>query len=137
IGDAIQEHLEMLKMSEEHPGLHRKLTRQLAKSTSAAHRLGVLRHVRKKYELSRMGWSKKDRIQIGSKMIEMLLEATPLFETALHSRGPKETVQFLQFTSETVEWLEKTHGRCELLSPIHLPMIVPPRKWRTPFSGGY
>jgi len=137
IGDAIQEHLEMLKMAKDHPGLHRKLTRQLARSTSAEHRLGVLRHVREKYALERMAWSKQERLHIGTKMIEMLLAATPLFETVKHSQGANRTTQFLQFTPDTVEWLEKTHGRCELLSPIHLPMIVPPRKWRTPFSGGY
>jgi DNA-directed RNA polymerase len=137
IGDAIQEHLEMLKMAEENPGLYRKVTRQLAKSTSAVHRLGVLRHVRSKYDLTRLGWSKRDRIMVGAKMIELLLEATPLFRLALQSEGRHHTVQYVFFTPETVEWLEKTHGRCELLSAIHLPMLVPPRKWRTPFSGGY
>lgn len=137
IGTAIQEHLEMLKMAEENPGLYRKLTRQLAKSTSAVHRLGVLRHVRAKFDLTQLSWTKRDKILVGSKMIELLLEATPLFRLVLQSQGKHHTVQFLAFTPETVEWLEKTHGRCELLSAIHLPMIVPPRRWRTPFSGGY
>jgi DNA-directed RNA polymerase len=137
IGDAIQEHLEMVAMAADHPGLHQKLTRQLARSTSSAHRIGVLRHVREKYDLERMAWSIRERIQIGSKMIELLLATTPLFALERHSRGRKDAPQYLVFTPETVEWLEKTHGRCELLSPIHLPMVAKPRKWRTPYSGGY
>ena len=137
IGDGIQEHLEMVAMARDHAGLHRKLTTQLARSTSAKHRLGVLRHVREKYDLGRMGWSVKDRIQIGSRMIDLILAATPLFERGLRSRGKQDTPQYFGFNAETMEWLEKAHGRCELLSPIHLPMIVPPRPWRTPFSGGY
>ena len=137
IGDAVQEHLEMSKMAADHPGLYRKLSEQLARSTSAKHRLGVLRHVREKYALERLGWSVKERIQIGSKLIELVLSATGLFVLERRNRGRKDTPQFLGFTQETVEWLEATHGRCELLSPIHLPMVAPPRPWRTPYSGGY
>lgn len=137
IGDAIQEHMEMVRMGQEHAGLYRKLAYQLARSTSAKHRLGVLRHVREKYDLTRMGFSSKDLIQIGSKMLDLVLEATPLFENCRRTRGRKDTPQFFSFNKETLEWLEKAHGKCELLSPIHLPMIVMPRPWRTPFSGGY
>ena len=137
IGDAIQEHLDMQKMAVQHPGLYAKLSRQLARSTSSSHRLGVLRHVREKYALEQLQWSIKERIQIGAKMIELLIVATPLFHLEQRSRGRKDQPQYLAFTPETVEWLEKTHGRCELLSPIHLPMVARPRKWRTPYSGGY
>lgn len=137
IGTALQEHLEMLAMAKDHPGLYRKLTRQLAKSSSSAHRLGVLRHVREKYDLATLTWSKKERIQIGAKLVELMLDVTPLFDLQTESRPGMKTPQMLKFTPETVEWLEKTHGRCELLSPIHLPMVAPPRPWRTPYSGGY
>lgn len=137
IGDAVQEHLDMEKMSVQHPGLFAKLSRQLARSTSSKHRLGVLRHVREKYAIERLPWTATDRIQIGAKMVEMLLGSTPLFMLEQRTRGRKDQPQYLVFTPETVDWLEKTHGRCELLSPIHLPMVAKPRKWRTPYSGGY
>jgi len=137
IGDAIKEHLDMEKMAADHPGLYRKLSRQLARSTSSKHRLGVLRHVREKYALERLPWTTKECIIVGSKMLELLLTATPLFLKEIRPRGRNDRPLYFGFNPETVDWLEAAHGRCELLSPIHLPMIVKPRPWRTPFSGGY
>lgn len=137
IGDTIKEHIEMVKMGADHPGLYRKLTEQLARSASAKHRLGVLRHVREKYQLERLDWSIKERLLLGTKVAELVIEATGLFTLDRHTRRKNDTPLTLAFTPQTVEWLESTHGRCELLSPIHLPMIAPPRAWRTPYSGGY
>lgn len=148
VGDALREHLEMLAMQKSHPGLFVKLTRQLAKSTSAKHRLGVLRHVREKYALAELSWSQQDKMTVGAKLVELAMEATGLFaleqrstgNTAYSDGGRRRATarpQHLTFTPETAEWLEKAHGRAELLSPIHLPMVAPPRPWRTPYSGGY
>jgi DNA-directed RNA polymerase len=36
-----------------------------------------------------------------------------------------------------VAWLEQAHNRCELMAPMHLPMIVEPKAWSSPFNGGY
>lgn len=137
IGVSVKEHLEMVAMAEEHPGLYRKVTRQLAASSSARHRLGVLRHVREKFALNTLGWSKADMILVGSKLIEIVLDTTPLFEKCQHTRGKHDRPWFLQFTAETVEWLSQAHKKCELLSPLHLPMVAPPRDWQSPFAGGY
>lgn len=40
-------------------------------------------------------------------------------------------------TDETKEFLEKGHGRCELLAPLYYPMVIPPQPWTTPTHGGY
>lgn len=138
IGAALKDHLEMAAMSKEHPGLYRKVSRQLAKSTSSAHRLGVIRHLRDKYSLTSLGWSQKEKILVGTKLIELVMEAVPnIFVLQQRSRARNDRPVFLEFTEDAAEWLEATHGRCELLSPIHLPMLVPPRKWHTPYTGGY
>jgi DNA-directed RNA polymerase len=137
VGDALYEHLEMLRLSKDHGGLYAKLERQLATSTSAKHRLGVLSHVREKYQLASLSWSKREKILLGTKLVELALDATELFNIEQRSVGRKRDPQFLVFRPETVSWLESMHGRCELLSPIHLPMVAPPRDWRTPYSGGY
>lgn len=138
IGIALQEHLEMVNMAKEHPGLYRKLTLQLAKSTSSAHRLGVIRHVRRKYKLETLSWSQKDKVLVGTKLVELVMDAMPgVFKIERYARGKHDTPLILTMTDETVEWLEAMHGQCELLSPLYLPMIVTPRKWRTPYAGGY
>lgn len=138
IGGALKDHLEMVAMSKEHPGLYRKVSRQLAKSTSTPHRLGVIRHIRDKYALTKLGWSPREQILVGTKLAELVMEALPgIFVLEQHTRGRNDRPVTVEFTKEATEWLEATHGRCELLSPIHLPMLVAPRKWHTPYAGGY
>lgn len=80
--------------------------------------------------------SKAERVTVGTKCIEMLVEATGFFvvERVRRAKGhliivrPSETLQ---------DWLDKQHARCELLEPINMPMVVRPRRWRSPTYGGY
>lgn len=73
---------------------------------------------------------------VGLKLMELVMDATGLFvrDTVKHKRGytyrltPTETLQ---------GWLDHQHNRCSTLQPIHLPMLVRPRRWRSPTYGGY
>jgi DNA-directed RNA polymerase len=77
-----------------------------------------------------------ERLSIGTKCIEILIAETELFklDTTQRARGmayvvrPTETLQ---------DWLDKQHARCELLSPITMPMLCRPRRWRSPTYGGF
>lgn len=138
LGTALHEHLEMVNMASEHPGLYRRMHERLAEVTSSKLRLEVLRGVRRKYDINSLSWSKKEKLLVGSKLMELAIDALPeMFELSRQTRGRHNTPYYLQFTEATAEWLEKAHGHCELLSPIALPMIVKPRAWKTPYAGGY
>lgn len=73
---------------------------------------------------------------IGLKLMELVMEATGLFskDAQKHKRGytyrlkPTETLQ---------KWLDNQHDRCSSMEPINLPMLVRPRRWRSPTYGGY
>ncbi|MBF7012508.1 hypothetical protein QUC32_22945 [Novosphingobium resinovorum] len=80
--------------------------------------------------------STSEKVTKGNKLIELAIEATGLWtlERVSRSRGWAYTVQ----ASETLQgWLDKQHARCSMLDPIHMPMIVRPRRWRSPTYGGY
>lgn len=76
------------------------------------------------------------KTQIGLKMVELVIEATGLFtkEGFKHKRG---TMYRLQPTETLQGWLDQQHDRCSSMDPIHLPMLVRPRRWRSPTYGGY
>lgn len=137
LGTVLQDHLDLLKMAGENRGLYRKVMDQLARSTSAKHRVGVIRHVLERYKLESLSWSKKDKLLVGSKLIELFIAAAGFVVMERESEGANNSPIRLQFNEETVAWLEAAHGKCELLSPIYLPMVVPPRPWKTPYRGGY
>jgi len=73
------------------------------------------------------------RIRTGVKAIELFCDATGLF--VIESQGHR--TKYVRPTEAVHRWLEQQHARCELLEPICLPMIIPPRRWSSPFKGGY
>lgn len=77
-----------------------------------------------------------EETQCGAKCVELVIEATGMFtlDTRARSKGHIQTVR----PTETLEaWLGQQHGRCALLAPVNMPMLVRPRRWRSPTYGGY
>lgn len=76
------------------------------------------------------------KVTVGLKLMELVIEATGLFakDAQKHKRGytyrlaPTETLQ---------AWLNQQHDRCSTMEPINLPMLIRPRRWRSPTYGGY
>jgi DNA-directed RNA polymerase len=141
IGTDIKEHLEYLRFARDKntKGLAIKVSAQLARSTSAQHRLGVVRHVLEKYAAKHkdLSWSKNDRIQIGAKLIDLAVVDSKLFEVRHDKVARNKTRVTVGFTAYSETFLKEAHHQCELLSPVHLPMIVKPMPWSTPYKGGY
>lgn len=76
------------------------------------------------------------RAQVGLKLMEVVMETTGMFvkEGFKHKRG---TMFRLQPTETLQKWLDVQHDRCSTMEPINLPMLVRPRRWRSPTYGGY
>ena len=96
-----------------------------------------------KLDLSDLVMSPSQRIQVGGKLIDVALQATGLFRVKVKqmkkiSRGARpKTSLSLRLTEEAEQWLDKRNGVLELLTPVDLPMVVPPLPWSAGESGGY
>lgn len=140
VARAIQGHLEDAIFQRSNPAGWRGMQRNLAKGAKAsAKRQRAVAAIRER-EGATLYWSQKEQLLLGTKLIELAIEATALFEL----RHIKERVgktyrqQYLvTITDEAMSWLERQHERCELLDPLPLPMVVQPRPWTTPTDGGY
>ena len=82
-------------------------------------------------------------LQIGSKLVDLLMASTGLVERvdfldAPESARAKPTMRvYLTPTKETKEWLLRRNSRLELLCPVAQPMVVPPLPWAPDREGGY
>jgi DNA-directed RNA polymerase, mitochondrial len=137
IGSALQDHINLLQMSDDAPGLYKKVMEQVKQATSERHRSGVLRHVARKYDLNKLQWSLTERLHLGMKLIELFEESCTLIRLQRQTEAKSDTPIHVVFTEEAQHWFEEAHSRASMWSPVHLPMLVPPRDWTTPFSGGY
>jgi DNA-directed RNA polymerase len=80
-----------------------------------------------------LGWTNKDKIRVGLKLIELFIETTGLIKIK-RGIGDKRTVCL---TQEGQQLIEKLNYKLELLQPFYLPMVCPPRDWLTGLEGGY
>lgn len=78
----------------------------------------------------------QERLSIGTKCIELLVESTGLFSIDTGARA-KATAYIVRPTESLQDWFDKQHARCELLSPVTMPMLCRPRRWRSPTYGGF
>ncbi|WP_448955694.1 DNA-directed RNA polymerase [Labrys neptuniae] len=82
-------------------------------------------------------WSKEDKVKVGEKLIEIFCLKTGYATVRRASEGATNTPNYVEGTAETLAWIKSEHARCEWMTPVYLPTIVPPKPWTTPFDGGY
>lgn len=98
---------------------------------------GVLRKAIAAAEIPDNDWSYDDRMRIGLKVVEMVQASTGFIEILTMNDGPNNRVTYVVGTEKLQKWLEKSHEKCKLLSPMYLPMVSKPRDWVAPNEGGY
>lgn len=137
LGRKLEDELEYRQLAKDAGGLYRTLLNQLKDTSHEDHRRKVVMHAKSKYEIIRPKWGNTDRIRLGTILIHMFSEATQLMVVTKVRESKKMQVYKIQPTESTTEWLRDAHARGELLAPVHLPMVVPPRPWRDVYGGGY
>lgn len=81
-------------------------------------------------------WTQHDRLQLGVKLVELMISTVGLVEVHLHKRG-KTTSQRLCLTAEVMEWFGKYNQASTLTRPLFMPTVVPPQKWTSVDGGPY
>ena len=140
IARAVQGHLEDTAFERSNPTGWRGMQRNLAKGARASAKRQQAIAAMREREGAKVFWSQREQLLVGIKLIELAIEATGLFELDhVKERVGKSYRQkyLLGITDKALDWLERQHERCELLDPLPLPMVIPPRPWTTPTDGGY
>ena len=81
-------------------------------------------------------WTTRDCLNIGLKLLDILISTTGLIELHTISRNNK-TVTKVTPTPEALKYLEERAGTFAFLRPVYEPMVVKPKHWTTPYNGGY
>lgn len=87
--------------------------------------------------VARPDWTPKERILVGMKLLEIMVETTGLIEVDTIKKGVNNTPYYIEPTQDLIDWLKTENSRLEWLAPFYLPTIIPPQPWTDPFSGGY
>lgn len=129
--DTVMDQHEYKKFKATHKNYLRKLEEDLKLSTQR-HRRTVVMLKKRKFGVEDDKIEREDKLIIGCKLIELCILSTGLVEKTLVN-----DVYCLQASEKAQKWVERVNERCEMLNPVLLPMVVPPKPWQGVTGGGY
>jgi len=136
VGRKIEDEVRFTHYKKETPGLWHVVNKSI-KTTSNSRKRSILVLSMNKSELNWITWPASDTLHLGIKLIELFTEATGLAQKVTRSLGTNNSQTFLEATEATMEWIEGKLEYSELLTPVYMPTVVPPKKWTAPVGGGY
>lgn len=81
-------------------------------------------------------WTVTEKFQAGLVLTNLFVKSTGLVEFQDTYRKAKH-YKYLVPTQELVEWIEALNSKLELMQPLFLPMVCPPKEWTSVIEGGY
>ena len=135
LGKNIENHLDYLNFKEEKPGYLRAVEESL-KSTHAMHRHRVLTYTRHKMGIEDTNWSTEECFQAGRLLIDICIQATGCWEIFRFMKK-EDMMVGLRPTDKLKQWIKDVDMRCEVLSPLFMPTVIPPVAWDDYRGGGY
>lgn len=119
------------------PALGAKVAKRIQTMSSEKNRLAFIRKGAELVDAKVIQWDEGVRVRVGTLLIEMFSQSTGLVSVENMLVAKNRTRALLRPSESCSKWLEESHARCELLSPVRLPMVCQPRFWTSPFNGGY
>ena len=83
-----------------------------------------------------LSWSTQDMNVLGAKIIEMLIAGSD-FYTLVDKRIGTKTIKCLEVGEWFAQAWQKQEAKLISNAVKHLPTIIPPRHWSSPYDGGY
>jgi DNA-directed RNA polymerase, mitochondrial len=136
IGTAVEDELRFAQIREDERKEYDRLVKGAKKRSSY--------HYKHAYAIRRadrvdtwVRWSKVDRLHVGVKLLDILINSVGLVELAHQKVEKNQSIKYVRALPETLEWIEKKNDVASLMRPVYEPMVVQPRDWTTPVDGGY
>lgn len=137
IATQIEEHYQFDQLSQTEPGLAHHFTQKARKWTTGRARRFIMRIGVKIANVRGLEWKQGDKLQLGMKLLELFIETTGLATRVTEYEGKNNTPTRLRPTEATIKWMEDQDAMRKLMHPRYLPMLVPPKDWTGPLTGGY
>lgn len=137
IGSLIEEELRLAAFEDTEPALYATIMRQLKeRGAGAQHARKVFVFAGNKADIVLPSITRTEKLHVGIRLIELLIEATGFVEVH-HERNGKKLKAILRATELAAKWMEHQNVQAELLAPRYAPMVIPPLDWTGWKGGGY
>ncbi len=82
-------------------------------------------------------WTNPERIQVGTKIIDIVIVRTGLVEMKSFKSSKNKFTNYIIPIPKTLDWIQSFNSVAEIARPRYAPTIVPPKKWTKVWGGGY
>ena len=106
------------------------------RSWNYAYKRRKLRETAKRGEVAWTEWTTPQKLHVGIRLVELMVEKTGLIEIGTETINRKRT-KIIKQTQKTREWIKNRNEFNELLNPEYLPTVMPPKQWTSVSGGGY
>tara|TARA_Y100000310_G_scaffold171423_1_gene171593 strand:+ start:4367 stop:6802 length:2436 start_codon:yes stop_codon:yes gene_type:complete len=116
------------------------LVDKLGKTSASRHyrRYGLIRRASAKIGEDIPVWSAAERTQVGQCVIDLIIKSTGLVRLgSVKQIGKKYSSYSLVPTEATLDFIQETIEKGQMLSPSYLPMVTVPKNWTSSTNGGY
>jgi DNA-directed RNA polymerase len=137
IGGQLENELRYQAFEQQQPKLYNKVAENVRRSSHRGYREKVMTYAANKYGTEFDSLSHQERLHLGMACLDMMIETTGFASMEMVWDRSKKSVLYLQATAKALDWINSKVSRCELLSPMLLPMLVEPKPWSSPTNGGY
>lgn len=138
IGSRIEDEVRFRLVQDRDPDLIARLVKLVEKSTSYAHKRKVLSAIAgREGHTTADWWNKEDLYHVGLWLFDRLRHATGLFEVEVRIVGRNKSVQMVRASEACIKWITGCKEAHELLQPMYWPTVIPPRRWKGVYGGGY
>jgi DNA-directed RNA polymerase len=106
------------------------------KKAYGARRYG-LTHKMNKDGYQNTEWEKAERVHIGFKMVDIIIQTTGIVKLDMQQTERKRRTTYVKPTEGTVEWINAFNTYIETSRPRYLPCVILPKQWDSVRGGGY
>ena len=144
IGSALETEARLALFEKANKEQYRRATKVAERSNHERHRSNVYSYIAGKNDISLPAWSKRDKLLLGQKLVEIVTDTTGYVEvvadhgsTSAKKVGAGSYTYRMIGTKQCLDWLARIGDHAELATPEFLPTIIPPRPWEGSYNGGY
>jgi len=133
----LEDELKFAYVKENEPALWNHIHRNIDRHKSYETKAKFIKNTARYNDIVFKSWPKKDAVSVGIVCIELLRQSTGIID--ITTRGDKRgrAVTLVRPSDDLLAWLKASHERCEILKPVHMPMVRPPKDWGPDKPGGY
>ena len=137
LGGKIETEVQLKNFRQLNPELYEAVKLDLDKrSWNYAYKRRKLRESAKRGQVGWEEWGKTEKLHVGIRLVELMVESTGLVELG-HDVIKKKRTKVIRQTEKTKEWISHRNQFNDLLNPEYLPTVMKPKEWTGVEGGAY